>query len=50
MNFFQSSQISYKLNQYLELKTLDIDFINDLNNDLVNVAKDLIDLKTFGRK
>ncbi len=46
MNFFQSSQISYKLNQYLELKTLDIDFINDLNNDLVNVAKDLIDLKS----
>lgn len=46
MNFFQSSQISYKLNQYLELKTLDIDFINDLNNDLVNVAEDLIDLKS----
>ena len=43
MNFFQSSQISYKLNQYLELKTLDIDFINDLNTDLVHVAEDLID-------
>ena len=46
MNFFQSSQISYKLNQYLELKTLDIDLINELNNDLVNVAKELIDLKS----